>query len=72
MTATQEIDLDELQVLSRYGRDDLPGGYKQMDYALTTLAEYFFMNKLPVHLSPFQKVCIFYLNYSKIFEVLIY
>jgi len=52
----QEIDLDELQVLSRYGRDDLPGGYKQMDYALTTLAEYFFMNKLPVHLSPFQKL----------------
>jgi len=52
----QEIVPEELQVLSRYGRDDLPGGYKQMDYALQSLAEHFFMNKLPVQLSPFQKL----------------
>ena len=55
---TQEINrhILEFQVLSRYGRDDLQGGYKRMDYALNNLAANFFMNKLPVHISPFQKV----------------
>jgi len=54
----QEINrhILEFQVLSRYGRDDLQGGYKRMDYALNNLAANFFMNKLPVHISPFQKL----------------